>query len=383
MTSSASLRPGAADLTRIVLGWGAAVLLLVSGGLLAPPVPGLPLAVALLGLVAVVIVCAFGVVKQAEALARRLGNPYGTLVLTLSVVIIEVVLIAAVMLGPGSHASIARDSVVAVSMIILNLVVGLCLVLGGLRHGGLRHHHTGTSAYLVMLIALTTVGFALPALIGEDGAFTPAQQIPVVVLTAGLYVFFLMRQLGPQAGDFREVIPADASAPARHDGGRPASPSLAEVIAGHRRELLSGAALLVLTLVPIVLLSHGMATLLDDGLGRVGAPPALSGVIIALIVFLPESLTAIRAALAGEIQRVSNLCHGALVSTLGLTIPSVLVIGLVTAQPVLLAGSPTDLALLGASLLLSVATFSAPRVGAVHGAAHLALFAAYGIMLLG
>ena len=109
------------------------------------------------------------------------------------------------------------------------------------------------------------------------------------------------------------------------------------------------------------------------------APPALAGALIAAIVFLPESLTALRAALAGEIQRVSNLCHGALVSTVGLTIPAILVIGLLTDQTVVLAESPANLVLLGITLGLSLTTFASSRVTSIHGAAHLVIFAAYGI----
>ena len=135
--------------------------------------------------------------------------------------------------------------------------------------------------------------------------------------------------------------------------------------------------------VPIVLLSHDMAALLDDGLARLGAPPALAGVLIAAIVFLPESITSVRAALGGEAQRVNNLCHGALVSTVGLTIPAVLVIGMLTGQTIVLAESPANLLLLGVTLLLSVTTFSAQRVTSVHGAAHLVTFAAYVLVLFG
>ena len=156
-------------------------------------------------------------------------------------------------------------------------------------------------------------------------------------------------------------------------------PSLRSVLAEHRTEILARLALLVITVVPIVVLSHDMASLLDDGLGRVGAPPALAGALIAAIVFLPESLTALRAALAGEIPRVSNLCHGALLSTVGLTIPAILVIGLLTDQTVVLAESPANLVLLGITLGLSLTTFASSRVTSIHGAAHLVIFAAYGI----
>src|SRR5699024_3273038 len=121
--------------------------------------------------------------------------------------------------------------------------------------------------------------------------------------------------------------------------------------------------------------------LLDDALARLGAPTALGGVLIALIVFTPESLTAVRAARAGELQRVVNLCHGALVSTLALTIPTVLVIGLLTGSEVVLAESPTNLLLLGATLALAVISAAAPRVTALHGAVHLFVFAVYALAL--
>lgn len=362
-------------LGRLALGWGAVLVLLLTGSLLAPPVP-VPLLVGTLALiVGVILVCAFGVVHQAEHLARRLGDPYGSLVLTLSIVLIEVILISAVMLGPGEHTTIGRDSVMAVSMIILNLVIGLCLLVGGLRHGSLTHHRSGTSAYLVMLVVLTALAFALPALIGRNGSYAPAQAAAVVVLTVGLYAFFLVRQMGPQADDFREVDPRVAPQTGTDE------PGTLQVMAEHRTELLLRGGLLVLTVLPIVLLSHDMASLLDDGLGRLGAPVALSGLLIACIVFLPESITSVRAALQGEIQRVSNLCHGALVSTVGLTVPAVLVIGGLTGQTVLLAESPANLLLLGMTLLLTAVSFAAPRVSAIHGAAHLAVFVVYGIVV--
>ena len=146
-------------------------------------------------------------------------------------------------------------------------------------------------------------------------------------------------------------------------------------------EIIIRLVLLVATVLPIVLLSHDMASLLDDGLGRLGAPVALSGVVIAMIVFLPETLTSLHAAWNGEIQRVSNLCHGAQVSTVGLTIPTVLVIGMLTDQPIVLAESPINLALLAITLLVSVIGFSAKKVTAVQGAAHLIIFVVFGLAL--
>ena len=377
---------------RLVLGWGSFVALLLVGSALEPPVSGPILITALIVIVGVILLLAFGVVHEAEHLARRLGDPYGSLVLTLSIVLIEVVLIAAVLLGPGEHASIARDSVMAVSMIILGGVVGLCLLIGGLKHGDMAHNRTGASTYLSLIIILAALAFALPGLIGTDGSYRRWQEIPIIVLTIGIYAFFLYRQMGSQAADFREVDPAvtettaeaggaTATATASGSGSDTKTQSIVEIISTHRAEIIVRLALLVAMVTPIVLLSHDMATLLDDGLGRLGAPVALSGVVIAIIVFLPETITSVRAAWAGEIQRVSNLCHGAQVSTVGLTIPVVLVIGLLTDQPIVLAESPANLLVLAITLLLSVTTFAAKKVTAVHGAALLVVFVIFGIIL--
>jgi len=373
-----------AAITRLTVGWAAVGLAALAAPLLPPPVPAPLLIGSLAVIIGVILWCAFGVVHEAEALAHRLGDPYGTLILTLSIVVIEVVLIASVMLGPGDHTTIARDSVMAVSMIILNLVVGVCLVVAGLRYGNLPVNRVGTSAYLVMLAVLITTGFALPAVIGTDGSFGSGQALVVAALTVGLYAVFLWRQTGAQAADFREAAGMPPSAADREPGGAEAEGPrrpVGDVIAEHRIELLARSVLLVVTVLPIVLLAQHMATLLDDGLGRLGAPVALAGVLIALIVFTPETLTAVRAARGGEMQRVVNLCHGALVSTVGLTIPTVLVISLLTGQRVVFAESPANLLLLAATLAVSALAGSSPRVGAVHGAVHLMLFAVYGLAL--
>ncbi|MCT1590164.1 calcium:proton antiporter [Kocuria palustris] len=371
-TRRAVLRPDV--ILRLLLGWGAYLALMLAQPLLEGHLPAGALAALLAGIIAVILVCASGVVEQAEHLAQRLGDPYGTLVLTLSVVLIEVILISAVMLGPGEHASIARDSVMAVSMIILDLVIGACLIVGGARHGGLRPNRAGVSAYLTLLIVLAATAFALPGLIGDDGAYTGAQAVLVAAMTIVLYAYFLQRQMGPQRADFQEP---GASAESEPPAAAASSAAITEVLRAHRSEILLRGLVLVAAVVPIVLLSHHMAALLDEALARLQAPAELSGLVIAAIVFLPETITALRAALAGEMQRVSNLCHGALVSTVGVTIPAVLVIGLLTGQDVVLAASPAHLVLLGISLLLSVTTFFGGRVTALHGAGHVMVFVLY------
>ena len=367
---------------RLILGWGTFVAIQLTGPILDPPVPMPLLVTALIVIIAVILVCAFGVVTEAEHLAGRLGDPYGSLVLTISICLIEVILISAVLLGPGDHATIARDSVMAVSMIILGAVVGLCLLVGGLRHGSMAHNRTGATNYLTMIIALTALAFAVPALIGTNGSYETWQEIPIVIATIGIYAFFLYRQMGPQAQEFTEVDPRVAPAPHISPAEEePRAQGIVEILSVHRTEIILRLALLVTTVLPIVLLSHDMASLLDDGFGRLGAPVALSGVIIAMIVFLPETLTSVRAAWNGEIQRVSNLCHGAHVSTVGLTIPTVLVIGMITDQPIVLAESPINLLLLAVIVLVSITAFVGKRVTAVHGVTHLIVFLVFGLAI--
>ena len=387
---------------RLLLGWGAFLALILCQPLLVGPLPTGIVFTVLAAIVAVIIVCAFGVVTEAEHLAHRLGDPYGTLVLTLSIVLIEVILISAVMLGPGDHATIARDSVMAATMIVLTLVIGLALLIGGMRHQNLHVNRTGISSYLSLLVVLVTVAFAFPAVIGENGAYTPGQAVPILILTILLYAFFLYRQTGAQSSDFKEVgattsVSKGSASKGAVSGGVASSPAVAEPVTSaipaeprrtagfslheHGTEVIVRSLVLLITAIPIVLLSHHMAVLLENGLGRLGAPVVLSGVLIAVIVLLPETITTIRAAWMGEGQRVTNLAHGALVSCVGLTLPVVLAIGLLTGQTVVLAERPVNLLLLAVSLLLSLTTFSAQRVTALHGAAHLFVFVLYAISL--
>ena len=363
---------------RLLTGWGAVVLLAVFG-FDGQAMSGTVLSLALTLLVALIAYCAFGVVQQAEHLARRLGDPYGSLILTLSIVIIEVILIMAVMLGPGASATIARDSVMAVSMVIMNLVVGLSLLAGALRHGSLRLNSAGSSTYLAMLIVLLSLGLVMPAALGDAGSYTGAQQVVIVIITVAVYAFFLLRQTTTEAGDYQEELMLSPAGPEK--ACAVISVPVTQVVREHHVEVISRAVILVVTVLPIVLLSHDMAALLDVGLMRLDAPVALAGLLIAMIVFLPEGITALRAGLNGEAQRVINLSHGALVSTVGLTIPAVLVIGAATGQTVILGESMPHIILLAVSVLLAMNTVLAKRISAGHGAVHLAVFVAYGMTL--
>lgn len=330
----------------LLLGWVSAAALWFIG-----PDSAAPLW--LLAIVTVIVVCAFGVLGHAEELARRLGDPLGTLVLTLSIVTIEVTLIAAVLLGPGDHATVARDATMSAAMLFIGLFFGSSALVATLRHGPLKLNAEGVSSYVAMLVVFGALAFVVPGLIGTDGAFSPAQTITVIALTAGSYVFFLWQQTGPRAADFQDLRPTPGHAPS-------SSPVWLHGV------------FLFLTAAAIIVLSHDMAGLLDTTV-----PPAASGLIIATIVMLPEGLTTLRAAWFGEIQRVLNLTHGAMVSVVGLTIPTVLTIGLLTGQRIVFAETPTNIALLTVLALLSVTLLGGKKVTPLHALAHLVLGVVY------
>ncbi|WP_201771409.1 hypothetical protein [Pedobacter antarcticus] len=149
----------------------------------------------------------------------------------------------------------------------------------------------------------------------------------------------------------------------------------------NKNEIIIRSAVLIVTILPIVLLSHNMATVVDYGIKAANLPPLLGGVLIAIIVFTPESMTAVKAALNNEFQRAINLCHGAFVSTVGLTVPSVLIVGLITGKTVLFGLTATEMILFIITLLLSLMTFLGKRTTPMVGIMHLVLFLVF-IMLI-
>jgi len=331
-----------------------------------------------------IIGAAFGVVKEADKLAEKLGEPYGTLILTLSIVSIEVILISAVILGPGENPTIGKDSIFSVMMIIMNLVIGLCILLGGLKFGEQEYNAQGTMSYMGMIIMLGGIGMILPNFIeGKGGGmFSNTQAIVLSSLIIVLYGLFLVLQMKgykhlyiqPRPG-FME-IPFKERFSVKEEGN-----SHNKNNESNKKELWVRSAILILMILPIVLLSHNMAVVVDFGIKAANLPPLLGGVLIAFIVFTPESMTAVKAALNNEFQRAINLCHGAFVSTVGLTIPAILIIGLIMGKTVLFGMTSTETILFIITLFLSVMTFLGKRTTPMVGVMHLVLFAVF-IMLI-
>jgi Ca2+:H+ antiporter len=321
-------------------------------------------------LLAVILWAAFGVVHEAEELAERLGEPLGTLVLTLSIVVIEVVLVSAVMLSAKDAPTLGRDTMFAVLMIVLNGVVGLGLLIGGLRHHQQSYNLQGASAFLAVIIPLTTIALVIPNFTTStpDGTLTTLQAVAFSIFTVALYGVFLLIQTGRHSDFFKDAGAAKAAE-------AEARPPL------ERGAILRHFVLLIANILPIVLLSKSLATILDHGIAALGAPSALGGVLIAAIVFTPEAISALKAIARNELQRAINLCLGAATSTVGLTVPAILAVGLITGQTVVLGLKPTEMALLTVTLILSTLTFSGLRTTVLEGAFHLILFFVYLVLI--
>ncbi|MDR7038303.1 MULTISPECIES: calcium:proton antiporter [Methylobacterium] len=316
---------------------------------------------------------AFGVVHEAEELAEMLGEPLGTLILTLAIVVIEVALVSAVMLSAKDAPTLGRDTMFAVLMIVLNGVVGIGLLIGGLRHHQQSYNLQGASAFLSVLIPLSTIALIIPNFTTStsDGTLTRLQAITFSTFTVALYAVFLLIQTGRHRDFFMESSHEATSGPEPTEAGeRPAAGTI-----------LRHTALLIANILPIVLLSKSLATILDHGIAALGAPSALGGVLIAAIVFTPEAISSLKAVARNDLQRAINLCLGAATSTIGLTVPAILAVGLITGQTVVLGLKPTEMALLTVTLILSTLTFSGLRTTVLEGAVHLIVFLVYLVLI--
>ncbi|MGB7934559.1 MAG: calcium:proton antiporter [Gammaproteobacteria bacterium] len=335
-----------------------------------------------LWLFATMVWCAFGVVRHADCLAEMLGEPYGTLILTLAVIVIEVSMISAIMLHGENQPELARDTMFAVLMIILNGMVGLALLLGGLRHREQHYNLQGAKAFLAVLVPLAVLTLILPVftISTELPDFTPAQALYFAAITVILYGVFLMIQTVRHTGHFMQ--PGKRGQPG---SGAPDPLVHEETAHTHGRHELRSvsyhAVLLVLTMLPVVLLSKKLAVFVDYGVETMGAPVALGGLIVAALVLAPEGLGALRAALANRLQRSVNILLGSALATISLTVPAVLMIGLLTGRNVELGLDPVEMVMLLLTLAVSTLTFTGGRTNILQGAIHLVLFLTYIVLI--
>lgn len=335
--------------------------------------PGRFAALSLL-LFSVILLATFSVVRHAERLAIKLEEPLGTLVLTLSVTGIEVSIITASMFTGQGHPTLARDAMFAVVMIVLNGMVGLSLLLGGLRYHEQSYNLQGANAFLAVIIPIAVLGLVLPSFTRSSPGptFSPLQATFFIVMSLSLYGVFLAIQNSRHRPYF--VWPSSESEEELASISDPPEPRDVQ-------SLLFHTGLLLLYFGPLVILAKQLAVPIDHGIRVFGAPQVLGGVLVAVLVLAPESLAAARAALANALQRSINILLGSVLATISLTIPAILTIGLMTGKTITLGLDQVDQVMLLLTLLLSILTFSRSRTNVLLGAVHSILFLAY-LMLI-
>ncbi|MFL9875301.1 calcium:cation antiporter [Paraburkholderia megapolitana] len=309
----------------------------------------------------------FAAVHHAEVVAHRVGEPFGTLVLAIAVTVIEVALIVSVMLSAGPEkAGLARDTVFAAVMIVCNGIVGICLLVGGLRHREQDFQIRGANAALAVLASLSVLTLVMPNYTSTElgPVLSPSGLAFAGISSLVLYGVFVF----VQTVRHRDYFLADSTNVA--DENVHAAPPTVGVAA------LSGALLLV-CLVAVVLLAKLLSPVVERAVLGAGAPEAVVGIVIAALVLLPEGLAAVRAARADRLQTSLNLALGSALASIGLTIPTVAVVFLWTGQPLALGLGGKETVLLFLTLLISTFTLSTGRTNILQGAVHLSLFAAY------
>ncbi|THD64257.1 MAG: ionic transporter y4hA [Bradyrhizobium sp.] len=332
----------------------------VSGFAFTPSAAGLVFAA---GLLVILFGTVFAAVHHAEVIAQRIGEPYGTLLLTLAVTVIEVALIATIMLGEKAVPTLARDTVFAVVMIVCNGLVGICILVGGLRYREQDVQVTGSNLYLSVLIVLATITLIMPnyTLTTPGPVYSAGQLGFVSVVTVMLYGVFLYTQTILHRSYFI---------------GKANDPGHADASVSNRMLALS-VVLLLVSLLAVVLLAKKFSLVVDFATARIGAPPAFAGVLVALLILLPESVAAIAAARRNDLQKSINLALGSSLATIGLTIPAVAVAAYALDKQLVLGLNAQEMVLLVLTFILSMLTFGTGRTNILFGLVHVVVFAVF------
>ena len=341
-------------------------------------IPALSLALVIGGLIVGVstlfaVVCAaaligavIAAVHHAEVVAHRVGEPFGTLVLAIAVTVIEASLILSIMLAHGQGAAeLPRDTIYAAVMIICNGVVGLCVLVGGLAHREQSFRVEGSSAGLAALIALSTLTLVLPVftISTPGGTYNNAQLAFAATTSVVLWAVYVFIQTVRHRDYF--LPRPEASNPEAH-----ATPPT-------NREAWASLGLLVVALVSVVGLAKILSPSIEQAVAKAGAPKAVIGIIIAMLVLLPETWAAVRAAPANRLQTSMNQALGSALATIGRTNPVVAVASFALGIPLILGLEPKDLVMLALTFLLSAVTLGTGRTHMMQGAVHLVVFATF------
>ncbi len=320
---------------------------------------------------ALLIAAVINAVHQAEIIAHKTGEPFGTLILAVSVTIIEVALIVSIMLSAGVGGElIARDSVFAAIMIVMNGVIGLSIFLGGLRHRELSFRIEGTNSGLAVLIALAILTLVIPNFTSTPGpTFTDSQLILAGVLSLALYGTYVFIQTIRHRSYF---LPHESSDLSDSDLAKTAISNTPSTL----KTLLS-LIFLIVSLVAVVLLAKALSPSIESAIAHAGAPRSVVGIAIAMLVLLPEGVSAVKAALNNKLQTSLNLSIGSALASIGLTIPAVALVSVGFNMPLSLGVNALGMTFLCLTFLLSILTIAIGRATVLQGAVHLVVFAAY------
>lgn len=314
----------------------------------------------------------FEVAHHVEKLGESLREPLSTLILTLSVTSIEIITIVNVMLIGNASPVLARDTMYSIIMIGLNGIVGLSLLLGGIRYNEQRYNLHGSIEFTSVILVLAVISLVLPNFTQSttNPTFSTTQTVFLILISIMLYTVFLAMQTRSHIQHF--ISP--------HDSHEPCKPMKFHIHYSPKPPVYH-AILLVAYLVPTLLIAKLIAIPIATTMLDLHPPEALGGLLVAILVVAPEAMSAIRASLSNHLQRSVNISLGAVLSTTALTIPIVLTIGLFTHQVIILGLSKTNVTLLLLSLITGMITFASGRTNILQGALHLVLFFAYIILI--
>jgi Ca2+:H+ antiporter len=328
--------------------------------------------------------CVFAALHHAEVVAARVGEPWGTLTLTLSVTVIEVALVASMMLNEENNPTLAREAVFSVVIIVCTGLTGLCLFIGAIKHYEQGFQPQGTAAYLTVIMALAITTLLLPNYTETTPGpiYSTGQLIFVSIASILLYGAFLFVQTVRHRSDFAE-LPRDAASQRDTAAPRDASaPRDARTLPSVRVALIAFAGL-VASLLGVILLAERVAAGVESGLARMPLkrPDAIAGAVIALLVLMPEGLAAVRAAARNALQTSINIALGSALATIGLTIPAITAVSVMTTRPIVLGLDPRDQVMLLLAFAISVVSFGTGRTNVLSGMVHLVVFATFVLFL--
>ncbi|MES5043900.1 calcium:proton antiporter [Rhizobium nepotum] len=327
--------------------------------------------IAAIALIGMIILVSVRVAHHAEILATKVGDPYGTMILTLSAVAVEV-LILAIIMSESSSPTLVRDTIYSAVMIDINGILGLAALLGGLRHGEQPYNDDSGKTYGVMILTAMGISMIVPEFI-PDQSWHVYSAFTIVAMIA-LYALFLKMQVGTHSYFFSYAYPRKA----RPDG-QPSDSHAEEE--GEEGSASLSIGLIIAGVVLIGVLAEFMAAFLSESLEGTSAPPALMAVVVATISASPEILTALRSALRNRMQAVVNIAMGASLSTVILTVPVMEGIALYTGQPFVMAMTPVQTVMVFITLIAAAINLNDGETNAIEGMTHFILFATF-IMLL-